>query len=317
MVSELKQRQNLVRRGDTYSVRLMIPKDIQPLYGTAREKIKALGTSDRAEAEARKHAVLAAFHEEFQAHRRRREPTADDVAKAAEEVYRLALADDMDRRDTALSESAYEDERHRLYRELTDEAELEEALENLKTRRASNGRAGRWRDGWETALRQHVTAGESVLVADIADHIFQRDGLSIPKGSIPYTRFCRELIKAQLRAIEKMKERDQEIFEDDHSTLTVIPHPSVETRRASPTIADRLDLYVAENPNKVSPGVLAQNRWVTEMFAQFVEGPGNVSQITRTNVAEWRRALRSWPECQRRRQNASLLRRTDAFCLRR
>ena len=75
MVSELKQRQNLVRRGDTYSVRLMIPKDIQPLYGTAREKIKALGTSDRAEAEARKHAVLAAFHEEFQAHRRRREPT--------------------------------------------------------------------------------------------------------------------------------------------------------------------------------------------------------------------------------------------------
>lgn len=40
-----KQKNCIVKRGGTYSVRVMIPKDIRHLYGGKREKLKALGTS--------------------------------------------------------------------------------------------------------------------------------------------------------------------------------------------------------------------------------------------------------------------------------
>ncbi|MCC6912871.1 MAG: hypothetical protein IT566_04150, partial [Rhodospirillaceae bacterium] len=152
----MKQRDYLVRRGDSYSVRVMIPKDVRSFYGSQKEIMKALGTTDPKEAEVRKHAALNEIFAEFQAHRSRRTPTAEDVAGAADLAYRIALDDDLRKRDTALNESAYETERHRLYREMPDGPAREEALSDLKALRYDPERAAWWRNGWEVALRQHI-----------------------------------------------------------------------------------------------------------------------------------------------------------------
>lgn len=45
-----KQSNNIVKRGGTFSVRVMIPKDIRHIYGGKREKLKSLGTSSHAKA---------------------------------------------------------------------------------------------------------------------------------------------------------------------------------------------------------------------------------------------------------------------------
>ncbi len=290
----MKQRRYLIQRGGTFSVRVMIPKDLRSIYGSQREIMRALGTSDRAVAEVRMHPVLHEVFSQFEAYRQRRTPLAKDVARAADEVFRLALEDDMCARNIVMTESAYDAERQGLFKRLPNGPDLDAALAALDERMGAAKRRGRWRHGWELALKKHLIQGEPVLVSDLANHILGREGYLLPADGPAYRDFCRELIKAQLKAIEVMKERDLGVFNEIPAAMPGASSPSSPVN--NPTIAERLNLYLTENPGRVEPYILAQTKWVVGLFAQFVGSPGHISQITRTNVAEWRRALRSWPD---------------------
>ncbi len=57
---------NLTRRGHKWYARAIIPIPLRPLVGK-EEVLRALGTGDLKEANARKHAALAAIHKDWAA----------------------------------------------------------------------------------------------------------------------------------------------------------------------------------------------------------------------------------------------------------
>lgn len=83
----------LKRRSAVYYARMPVPLDLQEITGTA-EKAKSLATRDPKEAKRRITPIVAAWQDEFEDMRRKREVTPGDMAHAVWDHYTDELAHD-------------------------------------------------------------------------------------------------------------------------------------------------------------------------------------------------------------------------------
>lgn len=97
--------EGLLQRGSTYSLLVLIPKDLQASYGGKKRVVKALGTSDKAEAVRKGLLLKAKWLEEFEAKRKALNPEAlkvitPELAQAlADSARKRVLKADNIRRD--------------------------------------------------------------------------------------------------------------------------------------------------------------------------------------------------------------------------
>ncbi len=207
----------LIRRGGAYSARLRVPLDLIDVVGR-KELVKALGTSDPAEAKRRVWAVVDAWQRHFDALRNRAEMSDDDKEDLVWSHYTGMLDRDDQRRAAVPTEAEIEQATERavarVQRENIDMKDplkvLDVALEikvmkdGLAGVRSTDATARRMKLKW---LRQHLTTNESALVSHEIDDFLYRRGLTI--GSAERAELVRQLIRAEIEALQRTLERDE------------------------------------------------------------------------------------------------------------
>ncbi|WP_411837037.1 DUF6538 domain-containing protein [Paracoccus sp. ME4] len=95
---------HLMRRGASYSARIRVPLDLIEVIGK-KELVRALGTTEEAEAKRRLWPVIAGWHREFDDLRARRALVPSDREAATWSRYSDTLARDDQRRGQLPSEA--------------------------------------------------------------------------------------------------------------------------------------------------------------------------------------------------------------------
>ncbi len=210
----------LNRRGKNgiYHVRLRVPKDLIGVFRRA-EFNKSLGTSDLRLAAKLARPILEQWEGAFERARRKPDLNLSDLNAAAREHYERALYDDEERRVGLPSPSQVEQQKAEAIRQLRDAArkgqfDPEDDLAFLT--HAMDYPALLDCDDWDREtleirldeLRGHLGIGETVLVDHIAEEFLDRHGLSLDKTSSMYRQLCRNLLRAEIQHLERVRERN-------------------------------------------------------------------------------------------------------------
>lgn len=323
---------NIARRAGSasYYARLGIPRDLQPILGR-RELWKSLNTKDAREARARVTSVLAGWHAEFDALRRRLaalEPTEADLGSATWDHYQGELERHHGERralPTSAEIEAAKDKALQKTRSLPTPAELEaetkaaldrgkeppvlratkgDAIGHLNVAADAMVMAGQaeltrdYRARRKTHLERHVAIGETALVADAAREIIARQNYAIEEGTLPWRDLCHRLMRAEIEGLRRADEQDR----GDYTGRSRDPIVRAPRRAASATVAapgegvmELYDVFSRENPKNVRPSTLRMNREILRWFAQQVGATYPASSIDKGAVRRWKQALLKFP----------------------
>ena len=160
--------------------------------------------------------------------------------------------------------------------------------------------------------------------SDLVDQLLKKEGISVPRPSPEYSKLCRLALRAYLEAGRQKQAKfdgnyglpiEDKLFEASSLSLAIAT-PSVPTPIAAPSgpaqdqvpnisLTEAIRLHVADmSRGGWIESTLRQNNATFRLFKDHM-GETALSKVERRNV------------CQRRRQNASVRRSNDAFCLRR
>lgn len=307
-------RTNVQRRPGSamYYARVSIPVDLQSYYPTKHpgrfktEIWKSLGTRDPKEAKAKAKPVLAAWDAEFDALRRRRDPSEGDIAKAVWQHYETALAEDQLIRSRFATRSEVDSSTAKLVKDIQtgsipwSDDPLVQLNASLDLQVMSDAAAldSDRRKILLGELRNHLAKGETALIEWAADDVIHRERLLIPKGSSVYRDLCQRLQRAQIEALERTLERDVGNFAGRPADPIVVPpDPTRAQQIAAPgeTILELFEKYELEKKASVTADTWAQNRIIVRWFAEYVGETAHVSAITRKAVRDWKHKLAKWP----------------------
>ena len=209
----------LIRRGGSYSARMRVPADLVEAIGR-KELVKALGTNDPAEAKRRVWAVVESWLRRFDALRNRTAMTEEDRIDLISAHYFGIMERDEQRRAVIPTDAEIDVAMERA----VERAQLEEidvmdpiaALNlTLEVQVLKDQQAGpKSHDAFArrtklNELRKHLTKGESALVQHEIDAYLDQNGLTIKPGSQEHTSLIRQLIRAEIEALQRTLERDE------------------------------------------------------------------------------------------------------------
>jgi integrase len=256
---KVKSPANLKVRGGTYYARLIVPEELQQLMGK-KELIRSLNTKDRRTANVRKLPVLAKWQDEFANLRTRRQISEDDFAQATWQHY-------------------------------SEELRYDEAVRSMPGGGSSNASQHHLR-----ALREHLGTGETVLVHWAADSYIEQNRLLVVKGSQQYRALCFRLMRAQIEALQRASERDNGNYAGLPSDPIVTrPAATAEIAKPGERLMDLFDVYVKENPKRITQATIMQARRDIGTFVELVGSNFPVSKLDKKAVREWKVLLQSYP----------------------
>lgn len=293
----------LFRRGASYSARIRVPLDLVEVVG-AKELVKALGTKELSEAKRLMWPVIQAWHSEFDDLRTRRNLTQDDQAHAVWDHYSAAT----NRDETARGKVPSADEVASLRRGVVDavrrgevdtsdpEAVMVASLDFIVARDmpkiAADHRAAKL-----AALRLHLTKGETALIADDVDDYLRRNRLLVERGSPDWINLARSMMRAEIEALQRGRERDRGDYTGQPADPIVRPAigPRRQTAKPGESIMEVFEIFARENPRGVAKDRVDQCR---RDIGTFVEGVGAsfpIGKITKVEVRDWKQLLSKYP----------------------
>lgn len=297
----------LMKRGASYYVRLKVPLDLVDTLGK-RELVKALGTRDPQEAKRRVWPQIEAWHRYFDELRARREITGEDQQHAIWGHYTGTLERDEHRRAHLPTEADIEKATEAAVEFVQQEgidvhdsrAMMRAAIDVhvLKDRRSGEKSFdARVRRAKLDALRKHLASGETALIADEVDEYLRANKLIVETGSAQWQLLARQMMQAEIEALERSLERDRGDYTGQPRNPLVQPPKGRARKLAEPgeTIMEVFEQYVWENPNQVKPDTLNQAKRDIQLFAQFVGPTCSVSRIDKKAVREWKALLLRYP----------------------
>lgn len=297
----------LWRRKAVYYARMDVPTDLVSVVGKTTLK-KSLKTSDEATAKRCLWPVILQWQREFEELRAQRALAEGDVELAVWQHYTDSLErDEAGRRNLPTQDDideAMECAVGYVERENIDiknplallDAGLEvQVLQNrLQGARSIDANA---RKAKLSALRKHLASGETALIEHEVDAFLSRNKLVLTPGSPDRNVLARKMMRAEIEALRRAKERD----EGDYSgaPLDAIVKPASGSQRAlagsGEGIIEVFENYAAENPNQVKADTLNQARRDIGLFAQFVGSTYPVHLVSKKNVREWKALLLKYP----------------------
>ncbi|HEX8443817.1 MAG TPA: site-specific integrase [Allosphingosinicella sp.] len=262
-------------KAGTYQLRVPVPRRLQASYGK-RERIRSMGTSDRAAAVRKALPILSEWQAEFA--RLEGEPaTASDLPTlAVDRGYRRMLESLEDRRRNVPDDSA------------AYAAFLEKRQADLirLTRRRQDG------------LQEHWEG--------VADRIIANEQLSVMKGSEAYQAFVDSIADASIDALSVFNRRNA--GELDAEPRSKVVRRTLEREAATApsgeTLLELFERYAAQRlaEKRKRPDTINQDRKVIESFASFVGKDRKAETITGVDVRDWIDTLAVLPPNWRKRK---------------
>lgn len=310
MVQQMARISHLVRRGAAYSARIRVPRDLVEVIGK-EELVKALGTSNEAEAKRRLYSVIAGWKDEFENLRTRRALAPADREHAVWDHYNATLDRDDKERASLPGEAEIEAETAALRARVdrgeitsTDPLTILDATLDLQVKQRAGQIKAEFRDVKQAELRKHLAKGETPLIAHEVDDYISRSGLLLQRGTPDWISLARHMMRAEVEALQRSRERDRGDYAGQPADPLVKPpsesvRPSAVAASVSPSeaIAETLSAFKAENPNAVSKSRIEETCRDVGIFIDM-DGIGPkfpVAKVTKVHVRDWKTLLKQYP----------------------
>jgi len=303
MVQFMARVSHLVRRGGAYSARMRVPLDLVEIIGK-RELVKALGTSEEAEAKRRLWPVIDGWQRDFDDLRTRRALTDADREHAVWDHYTGALERNEQVRGALPGEAEIADERSKAIEALHDQdvsgldpLALWSATAELSIAKEAAPFDSKARKAKLAEMRKHLAKGETVLIADEVDDYLTRNRLMVQRGTPDWISLARHMMRAEIEALQRTLERD----EGDYGGAprdTLVKQPAGPRReRAKPgeSIMEVFEVFARENPRGVAKDRVDQCRRDVRTFVELVGAGFPIAKIGKVEVREWKQLLMKYP----------------------
>lgn len=294
---------HLVRRGSAYSARIRVPLDLVEATGR-RELVKALGTSDEAEAKRRLYPVLANWHREFDDLRARRSLVPADRENAVWDHYTDALARDDKERANLPTDAEIEATRAEVIARINRDdisglnaLQVLEAGLDLMVKQQAAEVSSEHRTIKLAELRKHLAKGETALIAHEVDDYLQRNRLLVDRGTPDWISLARHMMRAEIEALQRTLERDGGDYTGQPRDPLVKPATGARREVAKPgeTIMEIFEIFASENPRGVAKDRVDQCRRDIGTFVELVGASFPIAKITKTEVRDWKQLLVKYP----------------------
>ncbi len=294
---------HLIRRGSAYSARIRVPLDLVGIIGK-REMVRALGTTDHAEAKRRLYPVIAGLQREFEDLRARRALVPTDREQAVWDQYTATMARDDQARANLPGETEVEAAKADLFAKVergefasADPLDVLDATLELKVTQNAGAIAAEQRQIKVAELRKHLAKGETALIAHEVDAYLQRNGLHINRGTPDWIGLAQHMIRAEIEALQRTLERDRGDYSGQPGDPLVKPASGSGREVAKPgqSIMEIFGIFSRENPNGVSKDRLNQSRRDICTFVEVVGTSFPIAKITKAEVREWKHLLSKYP----------------------
>jgi integrase len=294
----------LIRRGGAYSARLRVPLDLIEVVGR-KELVKALGTSDPAEAKRRVWAVVDGWQRQFDALRNRAEMTDSDKEELVWSHYTGTIDRDEKRRATIPSEIEIDKvmeravERVQRYNmDMNDPLQAFDAALDLQVmtdrRTGSKSAEAQTRQIKLNDLRQHLTTGEHSLIRHEIDAFLNEHSLTISPAD--RADLSRQLIRAEIEALQRTLERDEGNYGGEPADQLIAAVSGRQgAANASESIEEVFEVFASENIGGVAPDRINQMRRDIGLFAQIAGDRFSVTQINKKLIREWKALMIKFP----------------------
>lgn len=292
----------LYRRGAIYYIIVHVPADLVDAMD-AKQKWVSLRTADPKEARRREAAERDQWAATFDAVRRQRQLTPDDVALAVWDHHSAGLAAaDIERghRPTdaeivAATDKALADARKSgaadlggiaMLNAMTDVEVLAGKAQWTAQRRAV--RLGR--------LKADLGSGDTRLIEPAADAFLAKHNFRIDRSGDQYRDLCQKLMRAEIDQLRLTAERDSGDFTGKPADPIIAePVDRLDEFDASADTIMGLFAKYERDKKKVRPEYLKQARRDVQHFADFVGPRVRPSRIEKKQVRDWQEALEKWP----------------------
>ncbi|NYS26503.1 site-specific integrase [Rhodobacteraceae bacterium 2376] len=294
---------HLVRRGSAYSARIRVPLDLVEIVGK-RELVKALGTTEEAEAKRRLYPVIANWQREFDDLRARRALVPADRDHAVWDHYTATLDRDDEARAKLPGDIEIEAERAAVFAKAergeiasTDPFVIFDATLDLKVKQAAGELAAEARKAKLAELRKHLSKGETALIAHEVDDYLRRNRLLVDRGTPDWISLARHMMRAEIEALQRTLERDRGDFSGQPTDPLVKPATGQrrEVARPGEAIMEIFEVFARENKRGVSKDRINQCRRDIGTFIDVVGASFPISKITKVEVREWKQLLTQYP----------------------
>jgi integrase len=299
----MAQVSHLFRRGSAWSARIRVPLDLVETAGK-KELVKALGTSDHAEAKRRLYPVLADWQREFDDLRSRRALIPSDRDNAVWDHYAATLERDDINRANLPGQSEIEGITAELLAKVnrneitgTDPLSMIDATLELKVAQKALEVSADVRKAKLADLRKHLSKGETALIAHEVDEYLRQNRLLVERSTPDWISLARHMIRAEIQALERTLERDRGDYSGQPTDPLVKPAigPRRETAKQGETIMDIFEIFGSENPRGVAKDRVNQCRRDIGTFVELVGASFPIAKITKAEVRDWKQLLSKYP----------------------
>jgi integrase len=266
--------------------------------------VKALGTSDHAEAKRRLYPVLADWQREFDDLRSRRSLIHSDRDNAVWDHYTATLERDDGERANLPGQSEIEaitadllDKVNRNEITGADPLSILDATINLKVAQKALEVSTDARKTKLADLRKHLSKGETALIAHEVDEYLRQNRLLVERSTPDWISLARHMIRAEIQALERTLERDRGDYSGQPTDPLVKPPigPRREMAKRGETIMDIFEVFASENPRGVAKDRVNQCRRDIGTFVDLVGASFPIAKITKAEVREWKQLLAKYP----------------------
>ncbi|QEU10510.1 site-specific integrase [Paracoccus yeei] len=294
---------HLLRRGASYSARIRVPLDLVDVVGK-RELVRALGTSDEAEAKRRLWPVMSEWNRQFDDMRARRALVPADMENATWDHYTEALARDDDARTRLPGDDQIEAETAKLMEKAergeiasADPLVILDATLDLKATQEAAAVASDMRQAKLTDLRKHLIKGETALIAADVDDYLHRNKLLVDRGTPDWISLARRMMRAEIEALQRTLERDRGDYSGQPADPLVKPAtgPRRQTAKPGESIMEIFEVFARENPRGVAKDRVDQCRRDIGTFVDLVGASFPIAKISKEEVRNWKHLLVKYP----------------------
>ncbi|MBL4917461.1 DUF6538 domain-containing protein [Szabonella alba] len=293
----------LWRRGSVYYARIDVPLDLVPVLKKPTLK-QSLKTKDEAEAKRRLHPVLANWQLQFDDLRARRDLMPADRENAVWDHYTATLDRDDSARAGLPGAAEIEAETAELHARVdrgeitgTDPLTILDATLDLQVTQKAGEISAEFRKVKQAELRKHLAKGETPLIAHEVDDYLEKNRLLVQRGTPDWISLARHMMRAEVEALQRSRERDRGDYTGQPSDPLVKPATGTRREVAKPgeTIMEIFEIFARENKNGVAKDRLDQSRRDIGTFLDVVGASFPIAKITKVEVRTWKQLLIMYP----------------------
>lgn len=261
----------LQRRGNTYFVRIKVPRGIHENINKS-EIVRSLKTTDYSVALRRISALEPLISKLFQ--------SVQDSVNSTETVRKSMSTFSNNTINSLISKY------------------VNEVLEEDEQWRLKSTPSYRDLEGQEGALIEQLEADTNALMVnnlrgseDAADVLLMGAGLPFDKGGLDYKRLCRDLLKARIEAYKVILRRSQGDYSSSASFVTTIEEPGL----VSPMLSEAINQYTTERAS--TSWTPRSAKMACSGLQQFLEFAGDkpIHEFTKGEIKAYREALQKLP----------------------